>query len=61
LFNSARAYALVCGRDYVLPDDIKYLLIPTLAHRIVSTTGRHEYKFAEQFLHKIAQEVPVPI
>ncbi|MEE2758317.1 MAG: MoxR family ATPase [Myxococcota bacterium] len=32
--RAARAYALVQGRDYVIPDDVKQLAVPTLAHRI---------------------------
>ena len=30
-----RSYALVNGRDYVIPDDVKTLLSPCLSHRIV--------------------------
>ncbi|MDR3265717.1 MAG: MoxR family ATPase [Synergistaceae bacterium] len=34
---AARAYAALCGRDFVIPDDVKYLAIPLLRHRIVMT------------------------
>jgi MoxR-like ATPase len=33
LYRSAQAYAALNGRDYVLPDDVKHLAIPILAHR----------------------------
>ena len=35
LFRSSQASALIQGRDYVLPDDVKTLAIPVLAHRII--------------------------
>ena len=34
---AARAYAAVSGRDFVIPDDIKYLAVPLLRHRIIMT------------------------
>lgn len=37
LANAARAHALLHGRGYVLPDDVKALAQPVLAHRIVMT------------------------
>ena len=35
LYRAAQALAMVEGRDYVIPDDIKRLVIPVFAHRIV--------------------------
>ena len=35
LVRAARARALFDGRDYVLPDDVKALAVPVLAHRLV--------------------------
>jgi MoxR-like ATPase len=37
LLHAAKAYALLAGRPYVLPDDVKHLAIPVLAHRIIVT------------------------
>ncbi len=34
LVRTARAYAYIRGRDYVIPEDIAYLFIPTISHRI---------------------------
>jgi MoxR-like ATPase len=35
LFKSAQALAILHGRDYVLPDDVKRLVIPVLIHRLI--------------------------
>ena len=35
LLRACRAYAMVKGRDYVVPEDIKAIAVPVLAHRIV--------------------------
>ena len=35
LFKAARAYAALQGRDYVIPDDVKRLALPVLAHRLI--------------------------
>lgn len=39
LFRTAQARAAMHGRDYVLPDDIKALAVPTLAHRVILGPG----------------------
>jgi MoxR-like ATPase len=36
LYKAAQAYAAVRGRDHVIPDDIKYLLPFTVAHRLIT-------------------------
>lgn len=35
LMRASQAYALMCGRDYVLPDDVKHIAVDVLAHRII--------------------------
>lgn len=35
LFKGNRAYAWLKGRDYVVPEDVKALAVPVLAHRLV--------------------------
>jgi MoxR-like ATPase len=35
LFKTAQALAALRGRDHVIPDDIKYLLLPTMTHRLI--------------------------
>jgi MoxR-like ATPase len=39
LERAARAWALLQGRSYVLPDDVERLFVPVLVHRVVFTTG----------------------
>ncbi len=35
LYRTAQAYAAMRGRDYILPDDVKALVVPTFGHRII--------------------------
>jgi MoxR-like ATPase len=59
--DAARAYALLDGRDYVLPDDVKALAEPVLCHRLVPTTdARIRDVDAEDVLHEVLRSVPVP-
>jgi len=41
LTQACQAAAVVAGRDYVTPDDVKTLFIPCCAHRVVSKTYLH--------------------
>lgn len=65
LFRLAQARALVNGRDYVVPDDIKLLAVNAFAHRLVlssdygpKTAG---ISSAEQVIKNILSEIPVPL
>ena len=40
LYRAAQANALLEGRDYVVPDDVKRLAVPVLAHRLLLKTVR---------------------
>lgn len=58
---AARAYAALDGRDYVIPDDIKYLAPPTLRHRIVLSPGSEiEGLHPDQIVAEIIEQTPVP-
>jgi MoxR-like ATPase len=62
LARATRARALLHGRDFVLPEDVKALLVPALSHR-VSLTGGHQAwdrRGAERIIADIAERVPVP-
>jgi MoxR-like ATPase len=65
LFRSAQALALIEGRDYCIADDIKRLVIPCFAHRVIVNSRlsavRHRTREAEQILQDILQKVSVPI
>jgi MoxR-like ATPase len=62
LLRAARAQALADGRDYLVPDDLKALAVPVLAHRVIlkmpGTSGTA--MDAERVIRAIAQDVPVP-
>ncbi len=65
LFRSAQALALIEGRDFCIADDVKRLVLPVFAHRIIvnsrSTNLKHKTREAEQLLHEILQKTSVPI
>ena len=61
LLKGARALAFTQGRDFVIPDDVKRLLVPALCHRIrISAEAEMEDVTPEDIVNKIATEVPVP-
>ncbi len=61
LFKTARAYAALEGRTYVIPDDVKGLLVSTFAHRlIISPSARLKSVEARAVVEQIAASVPVP-
>ena len=58
----ARAHAALEGRDYVLPDDVKTLARPVLAHRLIlSTQARLRGRDVEQLLAEVVERIPVPL
>jgi MoxR-like ATPase len=65
LFRSAQALALVEGRDYCIADDIKRLVVPCFAHRIISNSRsaalRNRGREAENILNEILERTAVPI
>jgi MoxR-like ATPase len=65
LYHAAQALAFVKGRHYVIPDDIKRLVIPVCAHRIVVnsrySTGLRRSDEAEAALKEIIKSISVPL
>ncbi|HEX8289575.1 MAG TPA: MoxR family ATPase [Pyrinomonadaceae bacterium] len=65
LFRSAQALALIEGRDFCTPDDIKRLVMPCFTHRIIvnsRTSGtRNKTREAEQILQEILRKTAVPV
>ena len=62
LFRGARALAAIRGRDYVLPDDVKFLAPYVLAHRaILNSQSRLRGRDAEAVLQEVIESVPVPV
>jgi MoxR-like ATPase len=61
LYKMGQARAALLGRDFVLPDDIKYLTESALAHRVIlGPAARLRDLSAEQILEEILDKVPVP-
>jgi len=65
VFRAARAYALTHGRTYLVPDDVRDLIIPCLAHRILpagaSGTSFDLHDEATAILEGILEEVEAPV
>ncbi|HEX3447336.1 MAG TPA: MoxR family ATPase [Isosphaeraceae bacterium] len=62
LYRAAQSLALVSGRNYVVPDDIKSLVVPVLAHRVVgkSFLQAGEFGAAEAIIHDLVDRIRVP-
>ena len=62
LLRAARASALLCGRDYTVPDDFKALVQPVFAHRVVSKSYLRDGHAAstDQTLLEIVDQIPAP-
>lgn len=65
LFRAARAFALTHGRTYLVPDDVRRLVVPCLAHRILPSGGsggsNDLYEEAAAILEGILGEVEAPL
>lgn len=62
-FKASQALAMVCGRDFVIPEDIKRLAVPVLSHRIVMKdrrVSRGDLTAEARFIARIVNEVAVP-
>jgi len=61
LMRASQALALFNGRDYVIPDDVKSLVIPVLAHRVILKQEAKLRKItAESILSDIVKNIRVP-
>ncbi|WP_336000890.1 AAA family ATPase [Halorientalis halophila] len=61
LFEAARAYAVIAGRDYVVPDDVKTVADAVLAHRLVLTAESSVRSVSKRdVLADVLDRVPVP-
>ena len=65
LFRSAQALAFIEGRDFCIADDVKRLVVPVFAHRLIvnsrSAGLRNHAREAEQVLKDILEKIAVPI
>ncbi|MBQ6407230.1 MAG: MoxR family ATPase [Butyrivibrio sp.] len=60
LLYCAKVLALAKGRTYVVPEDIKTLALPVLAHRLILSGGYGKAANGRQIIESILEEVPVP-
>jgi MoxR-like ATPase len=61
LFRAGQALAALRGREYVLPDDVKALAEPVLAHRlIVDPAARMRSLHAAEVVADLLQQIPLP-
>ena len=59
--TGSRAFAAINGRDYVIPDDIKFLAAPILRHRVVLAPGAEiEGLSVDQLIEQILDRTPAP-
>ncbi len=62
LYRLSQACALYYGRDYVLPDDVKYLAPYALAHRLIlSRAAKLAHRSAQEVLHGLIGSVRAPL
>ena len=60
LLNAVRAWAMLHGRSYATPEDVKQLAVPVLSHRITLEHGSLDRRSGEQLLQEILANLPVP-
>lgn len=60
LMRAAQALALIRGRDFVTPDDVKALAVPVLAHRVIVRGMYGKSGVAETLIRDILKALPVP-
>jgi MoxR-like ATPase len=61
LAAASRAYAVLQGRDFVIPDDIKFLALPVLRHRLtLSPSAEIEGLTADRILREVIDQTPAP-
>jgi MoxR-like ATPase len=61
LAAASRAYAVLQGRDFVIPDDVKFLTLPVLRHRLtLSPSAEIEGLTADRILREVIDQTPAP-
>ncbi len=62
LYRACQSLAMVSGRDFVIPDDVKTLVCPVLSHRVVgkSFLQAGEFGAAESIIRDLVDRIPTP-
>ncbi len=62
MLKTAKAYAYIMGRDYVVPDDVKAMMPSVISHRLMlSPKGKSAYPDSEAVMEQVALSVPAPL
>ncbi|HKC11281.1 MAG TPA: MoxR family ATPase, partial [Vicinamibacteria bacterium] len=62
LFRMTQAQAFVAGRDYAIPEDLKAVAVPVLAHRLsLDTKARYSGILKEDVVREVLDKVPVGV
>jgi MoxR-like ATPase len=60
MLRTAQVMALFDDRDYIVPEDIRTLAVPVLAHRIILPHGYGSTSLSSDIIREILDSVPVP-
>lgn len=60
MLKGAKAYAALSGRAYCIPDDVKVLAVPILAHRLKLSYGSQQDTDAKKLIEEILEQIPAP-
>ncbi len=61
ILNSSKAYAMINGRDFINPEDIKFVALPVLRHRIILSPEKEmEGVSADEIVKQIVDKIEVP-
>ena len=59
---ASEAWAAIQGRDFVIPDDVKKLAVPVLAHRLITDIqSQFRCKDSSIIINELLNSVPVPL
>ena len=61
LLHAAQAFGWLDGRTFVVPEDVKAVAVPVMAHRLVLSRGYGSSVTGEDRIREILEKVPVPV
>ena len=61
LYRAAQAMALMNGREFATPDDVKSMAAAVLGHRVILAAGQTEFLTSEEIIQKILVEAAIPV
>ncbi len=61
LYRAAQAHALMEGRGFATPDDVKLMALSVLRHRVILAAGQTDFLSSDEIIGQILSETPVPM